>query len=148
MEKEELLGELNKVLMFERGHKGIYEKEKNVVEDGEIAVVLNRFEMMEDEHIGRVAGAIKSLGGEPAKTANAAEFLGNMFATGVNLSGTMNLLKASLFIEEQAYKGYKKLLGRLNDEEMIKSLKNNMIDAGLMYLWLKDRIDRLDNPLQ
>lgn len=144
MDKEQLLNELNMILFYEHGHLSLYEGQRKTVGDENVANVFDRFKHLEEEHADKVAWVIKELGAEPSKLYKVSDFLGEVAGISSQLIGIKNILQADLLVEKKAIEGYQKLIVEIKDDRIADRLRENMIDAGLMYLWLKDRLGRYD----
>jgi len=141
LEREQLVRELNKILLFEHGHLGIYAAQAKRVKDREIARAFDRFKHLEEEHAGKIVTLIRDLGGSPSLPSSLGDEGGKILGVSLSLTGIENILRADMIIEATAYKNYHKLYKKITDETLRNRLGDNMIDAHLMYLWLKDRLE-------
>ena len=144
MDKEELLSELNKILFYEHGHLSLYEGQRKIIDDQNISQVFDRFKHMEEEHAQKVVWVIKELGEVPGNLYKVSDFLGEVAGITSKVAGTKNILRADLIVEKKAIEGYGKLISQITDARIADPLRENMIDAGLMYLWLKDQLGKYD----
>lgn len=135
---------MNKILFYEHGHLSLYEGQRKVVEDENISQVFDRFKHLEEEHAEKVVWVIRELGAAPGNLYKVSDFLGEVAGITSKVVGTANILKADLLVEKKAIEGYRKLIAQIKDERIADRLRENMIDAGLMYLWLKDQLGRYD----
>ncbi|MHB9093671.1 MAG: demethoxyubiquinone hydroxylase family protein [Eubacteriales bacterium] len=144
MDKEQLLAELNMILFYEHGHLSLYEGQRKIVEDENISNVFDRFKHLEEEHAEKVLWVFKELGAKPSNLYKVSDFLGEVAGITSKLAGVKNILKADLAVEKKAIEGYQKLIAQIKDDRIADRLRENMIDAGLMYLWLKDQLGEYD----
>jgi bacterioferritin (cytochrome b1) len=142
VDRETLLIELKKILIFENGHMGIYDSLTRSIDDRRAIKFFHRFKRMEQEHIERISLFIQELGGEPnilyGLSSDVASFLGSVISVG----GLTNVLKAALYMENMAIRGYVEVINLVKDQaQLADRMRENQLDAELMALWLQRELE-------
>ena len=147
MDDKQLLKELNKILTLEHGHLGMY---KNYLshEDKEIRRTFRRFMEIEEEHIVKLNGIIRNLGGKPSILIDAGDVFGRILGITMNLTNTRDIFKTYSLVEKKSHQGYYNLVSKLErsskrQQFIAEITASNMLEAELMHLWLEAKLQQL-----
>lgn len=147
MDDRQLLKELNKILTLEHGHLGMY---KNYLsyQDKDIRRTFRRFMEIESEHIAKLNGVIRNLGGKPSMLIDAGDVIGRFLGITMNMTSNRDIIKTYSLVEKKSHQGYQKLVSKLEQssktEQFIAEITaSNMLEAKLMHLWLEEKLGQM-----
>lgn len=147
MDDRQLLKELNKILTLEHGHLGMY---KNYLsyQDKDIRRTFRRFMEIELEHIAKLNGVIRNLGGKPSMLIDAGDVIGRFLGITMNMTSNRDILKTYSLVEKKSHQGYQNLVSKLEQssktEQFIAEITaSNMLEAQLMHLWLEEKLRQM-----
>jgi len=120
-----------------------YHTQSRLVDDRKIRMVLDRFKHLEHKHSEKVELLMRELGASPGFRHQASTTGGGLLGRALGAIGVDNMLKADPVIERKAVEGYSKLIASLHDTSIADRLAENMIDASLMHLWIKQELRNL-----
>lgn len=146
MDDTQLIKELNKILILEHGHLGMYEN-YTTYQEKDLRRTFRRFMELEMDHISRIQSIIRNLGVKPSPIVEGGDILGNLFGVSMQVTGDREILKVFDFIERKSHQGYSDFILKLEKEnnkmyEFIAEITTiNKLEAYLQHLWLKDKLE-------
>jgi len=147
MERRQLIAKLNWFYNFELNQVDFYSSQSNAEDDDYISLAFRRISVIEQQHVDNIGQLIRRLGAKPSPLGDViAPIIGSAMGSVLSLTGTKNVLKANILIEQKAMQHYKELIHALRndpDEEMIGVLQSNLIDEDLHAAWFANKLSEI-----
>lgn len=147
MDDRQLIKELNKILTLEHGHLGMY-KNYLTYQSKEIRRTFRRFMEIEAEHIAKLNGIIRNLGGKPSILIDAGDVIGRVLGITMNMTNTRDIFKTYSLVEKKSHQGYANFVSKLEKSAKVQQFiaeiaASNMLEAELMHLWLEAKLQQM-----
>ena len=144
MDKKILLAYLNWFYTLELEQVTLYQEQARIVNDDYMSEVLIHLAKIEDGHVQNISESIRQLGANPSRIGGIiGPAVGKPFSELSSLFGIEKMFKVNILLETKASQDYSNLIKRVNDVELLKVLKNNLIEEDLHRSWFITRRNRL-----
>ncbi|MEW6662058.1 MAG: demethoxyubiquinone hydroxylase family protein [Bacillota bacterium] len=146
MDQKKLFSTLNWFYSLELNQVDLYIAQSKQQGDIYIARALERFAMIEQQHVDNIAERIKELGFQPTSMGDViAPIVGKMAGSAVALAGTQAMLRANIALEKKAMEDYKNLLHKVDpNQKLFNTLWHHLIDEDLHTAWMTNKLEELE----
>lgn len=137
---------LNELLKGEQMAMRIYDKNKNLQHDSQVAEMLSRFAQDHARHAEQLKQRILALGGNPDEKLGAPGFMANIAAVINSLRGPKHLLKQIYDGEDKGIHAYEDRIDELDpgSQDMIRQIMNEDHEH---LQWFKSRMEKEKSEL-
>lgn len=146
MDQDKLIGQLNWFYSLEQSQVELYSTQAKRVKDNYLSRALDRFAVIEQQHVDNLAEFIKNLGGKPTSLGDVvAPLVGKTLGSLLGLTNHKLMLQTNIVLESKAMEDYKKLLGQIGDQgNLTMTLWSNLIDEDLHTRWMDNWLNKLE----
>jgi bacterioferritin len=145
MDKDTILQRLNWFYALELAQVDNYTAQSKLAKEPYISRALERFAIIEQQHVDNIAAEIEKYGVAASKTGDIlSPYVGKLIGHITPTAGVSKMLKVNIALEQKAKRDYRKFISELDDERLKKILWDNFIDEDLHTSWMISQVHQLD----
>jgi bacterioferritin len=144
LSKKEIINKLNLFYSLELTQVDLYIAQSKNVKQIYIKKALEKFAIIEQDHVDNVADKIKELGGDPTFVGDKiAPIIGKAMGKITNSIGIANMYKTNIYLERNALKHYKNFIQSSGKNKDLQDLLwSNCIEEDLHATWFAYQIEK------